>query len=123
MGCTAVGFVMTSKKPVFDVMGEVMDVVYLFCSHVRAPKLHARLKLFMVDFEYKGTKRSLSVRFDRDDDYSNVSFGDKIIFSTSAAGGGSNLVFQICAALTRFGYVYYTPNDCENEFELFGMED
>ncbi len=114
MGCTSVGFILTDKKPVFDILSVIRESLKDFgIKRIDDPRLRWFAEFVTIDFSYSDEMRSLSVFFDCDNDYSESAIGDKVIFSLGAGGVGPEIIRQLCIDLSQFGRAFYTPNDCE----------
>ena len=72
---------------------------------------------FNISFTVHGEKRILFVTHTCSNDYSEVYEGEKIIFSLGCWGMSEEIMLVIADAIKEFGDVYYTKNDCEDEFK------
>lgn len=74
-------------------------------------------ELFKFNFKLNGDVRNLIMFITCHNDYSDVYKGDKIIFNLGCWGESVTIMKIVGEALTDFGDVYFTKNDCEDEFE------
>lgn len=72
---------------------------------------------FNIRFKINGENRSLFVTHSCSSDYSETYVGDKMIFSLGAWGMSDEIMLTISEVIKNFGDVYYTPNDCYEDFK------
>lgn len=118
MGCASVGFILTDKKPVFDILSTIRSSLKNFgANKIKDARICFPEEYVTIDFSYQHDERMLSVYFDCDSDYSDTVYGDKVIFSLAAISDGPDIIRELCIDLSQFGRVFYTPNDCEYDPE------
>ena len=71
---------------------------------------------FSLFFRVDGEQRRLFVTHTCSSDYSDIYEGNKIIFSLNSWGMDVAIMDVVANAVKEFGDVYYTDNDCDNEF-------
>ena len=71
---------------------------------------------FNISFTVYGETRSLFITHTCSCDYSDVYDGDKIIFSLGKWGMDEEIMKVVMKSIKEFGDVYYTPNDCSDDF-------
>lgn len=72
---------------------------------------------FNIEFTLCGEVRDLFVTPTCSTDYSDTAKGDKIIFSLGYWGMSEEIMMSFSKTLQEYGDVYYTPNDCDEEFK------
>lgn len=122
MSCTSVGFIQMERKPVFEILSAITDSLRIFgASEINPARVYISTEYVTIDFNYQLDKRMLSIHFDCDSDYSDMSYGPKVIFSLGAVADGPEIIRQLCIDLSQFGRVFYTPNDCDHDPEEIGI--
>ena len=72
---------------------------------------------FNINFRFNGESRSLFITHTCSNDYSDIYDGEKIIFSLGCWGRSEDIMMVIIEALFGLGTIYYTHNDCDNDFK------
>lgn len=80
-------------------------------------KIHSfDFRNFEIFFTIRGEHRRIFVTPNCSMDYGEVYEGDKIIFDLNAWGMSEEIMMSFADVLKEFGDVYYTPNDCSEDF-------
>jgi hypothetical protein len=127
MGTDVKGFVSTTNKDFFQVMTLVESVLadLVIENHqwlkerwgkFPSTKVYPSSKSARTSFWFKDEKRSVSVNFDCDCDYSDVYSGAKIILSLGLSGCAQEVMLKLLEALKVYGDVYYCSNDSTEDF-------
>ena len=138
MATSTVGFVTIKDKDkdFFAVTTAISKVIQDNFS-ITEPRmvLHPEIQyveiLFSIkDFDFKNLpiykmpiieKRKLSLHFDCNYDYSDISKSNKITWSVGSWGLSQEIIKTICKAMTGFGTVYYIPQDTDDDnYEIIG---
>ena len=75
-------------------------------------------EVFYINFSIDKEQRSLFVTHTCSSDYKDIYDGDKIIFSLGKWGMCEEIMQVVIESVKEFGDVYYTPDDCSEEFQL-----
>jgi hypothetical protein len=78
---------------------------------------------FNIDFRVNGEGRSLFVTHACSNDHSDTYNGEKIIFSLGCWGRSEEIMMVVAEAIKEFGDIYYTHNDCQDEFKKLTLTE
>lgn len=132
MSTSTVGFVTIEDKDkdFFKITSVISDTIKENYS-IAEPQItvhpnmqYVEIQFAIKDFNFKNLpiykmptieKRTLSLNFDCNNDHSDISARDKIIWSVNNWGMSQKIIHTICKAMVGFGNVYFIPQDT-NEY-------
>ena len=79
----------------------------------------------LINFEFRGEKRSMTIHFNCHSDYREVVPGKKIIFSLGCSGESDLFMKTALEPLNELGYCWFIHNDCEDRsnFEILSFRN